>query len=439
MFPALCVSCYINRFVSEFCEYATTITASSAKIMASELFIVQERQETVFHKFMPTMISRFFPYIMKFSVDNRNKKVTASILWIFARQSAVYRDFFGCTLLPLSTRKLIDVDGLQSPQRFDANDWEWPFGNSDSSVPTSNSILNSIVETAFSKDCHTTAVLVIKNGKIIAERYQENYNASTKCVAWSVGKSIVNMLIGNLVHNNKINLDQKVIGDITIKHLLEHRSGISWSETPNGLCDVSRMLTQCTDTAGYVKSRYEASRKKLISGIHWNYSSGDTNLLCEHLKFVTSILFPHQMFVRIGMQDSCIELDASGNFVGSSFLYTTARDLGRFGLLYLNRGRIIKRNNKTREEWIDNLFSPEWITESTKPRVDAEYGYHFWLNNQQKNYPHCPPDMFCAKGVFQQVVSIIPSKDLVIVRLGLSKPTAFNADMFISEIIKASQ
>ena len=148
--------------------------------------------------------------------------------------------------------------------------------------------------------------------------------------------------------------------------------------------------------------------------------------------------FPRQaLFDRINMGSATIELDAAGTFVGSSFMYATARDWARFGLLYLQDGI-----------WQGKRILPEgWVNYSVTPAPSAplgEYGAHFWLKvppsflSRKSSTPLLPADAFFAAGHEGQFVTIIPSRKLVVVRLGLTRiEGSWDQESFITQILKA--
>lgn len=166
----------------------------------------------------------------------------------------------------------------------------------------------------------------------------------------------------------------------------------------------------------------------------WNYSSGTSNLLSgilrkqfdSHQQYIN---FPYTALIdKIGMTSMIIETDQTGNFVGSSYAWATTRDWAKFGILYLNKG-----------QWNGaQLFDEEWISYITTPteHSDGTYGGHFWLNAQGK-FPDAPKDMFSANGFQGQRVFIIPSKDLVVVRMGLAEEPDFNINKFLKNVLAA--
>jgi len=291
----------------------------------------------------------------------------------------------------------------------------------------------------------TRAVVIVHNGKLIAEKYSADIDSDTPLIGWSVTKSVMNALTGILVEQGRVNLEMKAFPDgetdgresITVGHLLNMTSGLEFNEElSDPLADVVRMILQEKDMAEF------AGDKEMISlpGTTWHYSSGNTILLS---KFMHNILgttnyrnFPtKELFSRIGMEHPFLESDSAGTFVGSSFMYATARDWARFGQLYLQDGM-----------WGSERLLPEgWVEYSTTPTsASEEYGYgsHFWLEipKEYKSLENVtlPEGSFHAIGHEGQFITIVPSHDLVIVRLGRTRyPNAWEHDLFVDRIIAA--
>ena len=293
----------------------------------------------------------------------------------------------------------------------------------------------------------TRAVVVMHQGKIVAERYAPGFDQDMPLPGWSMAKGVVNALVGILVGQGKLDLDAPVPvpewqmnGDprreITLDQLMRMKSGLEFSEkASNPFSDVTRMLFTTPDAAAY------AANKPLVAkpGTRWNYASGTTNLVSRIIRHTLGEddyrQFPYRaLFGPLGMRSTQFESDASGTFVGSSFLYAKARDWAKFGLLYCQDG-----------VWLGERILPEgWVYYSTTPvATDRQYGAHFWLNIQQKNSTMdldrpLPADAFHAMGYEGQCVSIVPSQQLVVVRLGLTrKSSAWRQDRFLNLIIDA--
>jgi CubicO group peptidase (beta-lactamase class C family) len=216
-------------------------------------------------------------------------------------------------------------------------------------------------------------------------------------------------------------------------------SGLEFDDSKRPLTD-SILMFSSPDMAAY------ASQKPLIEkpDTKWSYSNGTTNIIARIIRTAIGgsqadyFAFPRNaLFNCISMNSAIIEPDASGVFVGSTYMYATARDWARFGLLYLQDGI-----------WEDERILPEgWVAYSRTPtptNPSGEYGAHFWLNTEseqnkgKRKYPNIPSDAFFATGHDGQSLTIIPSHSLVVVRLGLTKDQeAFDLDSFIADILQA--
>jgi CubicO group peptidase (beta-lactamase class C family) len=260
-----------------------------------------------------------------------------------------------------------------------------------------------------------------------------------------MAKSVVNALAGILVKEGRMSLDAPIAGDawpagdlrrgITLNHLLRMSSGLRFDEdsiNPRG--DILHMLLDVPDVPAFAA----AHDLEALPGAHWEYSSATTNIITGAMRRVLGDAeyrtFPRRaLFDRIGMSSAVIETDARGNFIGSSFMYATARDWARLGLLYLDDGR-----------WHGERILPEgWVAYSRTPAPAAphrEYGAHFWLQlvDQYRGAATLPPDTFHATGHEGQFISIVPSRQLVVVRLGLTRSAeAWHQDEFVARVLDA--
>jgi CubicO group peptidase (beta-lactamase class C family) len=265
-------------------------------------------------------------------------------------------------------------------------------------------------------------------------------------------KSVINALTGLLVKAGKLALQDPAPvpewqapedprRNITLDHLLRMTSGLSFDENySNPLKDVTFMLLAASDMAAY------AASKPLVAepGSAWHYSSGTTNIIARILRGAVGgsepdyLSFPRRLlFDRIGMRSAIIEPDTSGTFVGSSFMYATARDWARFGLLYLQDGM-----------WKDDRILPVGWVEYSRRRTPASprgaYGAHFWLTvhpgflGGDGNASGLPADAFHAIGHEGQFVTISPSRNLVLVRLGLTRYRgAWDHGAFVRQVLEA--
>ena len=373
-------------------------------------------------------------------INEANKFVTANVHG-FKERKAIYRVGLGATLINDDYKITQPYD---VPKRiFIKNNLPFPYGDNEPEDTVLNNIdytkLNAAVNNIFDKKGQkkkrTRAVLVIYKDQIIAEKYTDGFNKDSKILGWSMTKSITATCFGILQKQGKINIlkpapvpewqnDERA--KITYNDLLHMNSGLEWEEDYSKISDVTKMLFQAEDM-GKVQAEKKAA---FLPNTHWNYSSGTTNLLSGLLRkqFKTHQdyldFWYNNLLDKIGMHSALIETDMAGNFVGSSYGWATTRDWAKFGLLYLHQGN-----------WNgEQLFDPSWAKYVATPTEgsNGQYGAHFWLNAGGK-FPDVPKDAYYCSGYQGQMVFIIPSKNLVVVRMGLSEELDYNT--FLKEVI----
>lgn len=285
----------------------------------------------------------------------------------------------------------------------------------------------------------TRALLIVKDGKIVFEKYNKGFDKDSRLISWSMAKSISAVLFGIMAKDGKLSLDMPIAdpywkkdskkSKITYSHALRMTDGINWREEnyADPIHNDAAIMLFGKGRENIVE--YVAKRPmKHEPGTVWNYSSGTTNLITAGIsraiapRNISDPFGKEQMrnfmyerlFREIGMNQTSAEFDANGNFYGSSLIYATAQDYARFGLLMLRGG---KWENKQiiEEKFVNFVRSP------AGGGAD-HYGAHFWLSPENKKglLKNGPYDSFEAHGNEGQVIMIIPSKDLVIVRLGMS-------------------
>ncbi len=371
-------------------------------------------------------------------IDEEGLSVTSSIFGLRKRK-AVYRQGLGCVLLGLDGARPVSLDA--PPRRRLSDTLYWPYGKKENFVK--NEQVQSVIDGAFDhgteKVKNTRAVIVVQHGKIIAEQYAPGFGKDVPLLGWSMTKSVVNALYGVLAQQGKVDITQPVglaewagdeRKDITYSDLLRMNSGLEWTEDYGSISDATKMLFEANDVS-------EVQRKKPLAfpiGEHWVYSSGTTNLLAGLLKSRFSTLqeylnFPYStLFDKIGMTSMVMETDLVGTFIGSSYGWATPRDWAKFGLLYLQDGM-----------WNGERILPEgWVQYTKTPAKgsDGDYGAQFWLNEGHE-YPLSPKDMYYCDGYQGQYVYILPSQDMVIVRMGLTGYPEFAADEMIAGVLEA--
>jgi CubicO group peptidase (beta-lactamase class C family) len=392
------------------------------------------------------------------SVDQAQQKVTATFLGLVSR-SAIYRSGLGCTLLDgVDEMSLHSQTAGLKPMRRAERPEPWPEGDAVDLAETPPGVdrkaLEAALDAAFAEatlggKIDTRAVIVAYRGRIVAERYAFGFVKDQRFLGWSMGKSIVSALIGTLVADGKLKLDAPVPfaplaeakdgrQQITLKQLMQMRSGLAFSESYAPGDDSTAMLFASPDMARYAAAKPLAHPP----GSVWSYSSGTSNIVARLVfEAAGGTLIDEYDYARThlfeptGMTSAEIAPDGTGSFVGSSYSYLTARDWARFGELYLEDGEL---NGK-------RILSEEWIgfTRTSSGPIDEPGGYggQFWLNSDgatppSLRWPHCPPDTYMALGHNDEIVAIVPSHRVVFVRLGWSTGGArFAADKILSRIL----
>lgn len=314
---------------------------------------------------------------------------------------------------------------------------EWPRGSLDGER---QGALERLVDAAFASAAlpGSLAEVVVHRGRVVVERYQGTVHppgsgwgaepvpvdASVPLLSWSMAKSITADLIGLLIADGRLRLEDRAgfeawAGDgrsaITIEHLLHMTDGLAWAEdyVDAGVSDVIEMLfgSGRPDVCGYAVGRPLGHPP----GTRWNYSSGTTNvlagILARHLgPGGTGPFAVERLFAPIGMTSIRMTHDEAGTFVGSSYAYATALDYARFGLLHLRDGmwdgrRVLPAG------WVDVERTPVQICDDPD---GYGYGAQFWLWPDAWGHP----GVFACQGYEGQRIVCDPVTDSVVVRLG---------------------
>jgi CubicO group peptidase (beta-lactamase class C family) len=420
--------------------YGTALVGSgySAEILCGGVFVSGRDQSAVMAE---DLTGPGFELLRHFGtrVERDAKRVTAS-LYGLASQTAIYREGFGCTRFDGGTAA--ELPALPSLSLLPPADPEalWPEGERVDLATTGEGIdraaLDASVAAAFAEPDpahprNTRALVVVHRGRIVAERYAPGFDETMPLIAWSMTKGAMNALIGLRVKDGKLAVANQALlpewreeddprRDISLDGLLRMSSGLAFDESyDDPLADVTRMLFVADDMAKF------AASKPLLHppGSYWDYSSGTSVLLAGVLRetFASEddyLRYPHErLFAPLGMRSAVLETDASGTLVGSSLLYASARDSARLGLLFLGDG-VWGGERLLPEGWVAYTLTP------TKSASDESYGAQMWLKLPESagyGEPPMPDDAFYFLGHDEQIVAIVPSRDLVIVRLGLTQ------------------
>lgn len=412
------------------------ITGYAAKNMCSCVFLAGREEKITQEEELN------FSYIKytDVTVDYKSHKVTATLLGL-GKKTAYFHPQKGCALLEDD-----EVDSFMEkiPEILSDTKINSTLVINDTSSLVDYEHLKKTINSQFEepnslKPFGTRAIVVFYKGQLIGEQYAKGFDTTSLHLGWSMAKSVFSALIGVAIQDAIIQSvetnqlfpewsDEKQ--QISIKQLLQMNSGISWEENYANLSGVTLMLYKEGDMVSFVKSQGMEGKR----GEHFEYSSGSSNLLSGYLRsrfknYDEYFKFPYQrLFSRIGASSFRLETDAAGNFVASSYAWATARDWASFGQLYLNKGRVGD----------DQIFSEEWASFSAQPANGSNNSYaaQFWLPTSSE-YPDAPKDMFFADGFQGQRIFIIPSKDIVIVRMAVSRFEQPDYNSLVKEILKA--
>ncbi len=415
------------------------LTGFASKNAASGIFLAGRTLESI-----EEGDNGFLPVSLASNKVNLKDNSVSSTVFGLKKRTAVYVEGLGSILINKDYEEGME---FKVPNRSRApKELPYPYGD----LPQKDTVfqevdyekLENVVKNAFDspgmEDKRTRSLLVVYKDHIIAEDYSEGFDKSTPILGWSMTKSITSTMYGILSRKGEIDVyepadvpqwqnDERK--NITYNDLLHMNSGLEWVEDYNTLSDVTRMLFQKSDMGAMQASKTLVGKPDST----WNYSSGTTNLLAGPLlkkKFSSQQeyldFWYRELIDKIGMHSATIETDLSGTYVGSSYGWANTRDWAKFGLLYLNRG------NWNGEQIIDST----WVDYVSTPTntSNGRYGAQFWLN-AGGHYPDAPRDLFSANGYQGQYVFIIPSKDLVIVRMGLMEEPEFDVNGLLRDVV----
>ncbi len=376
---------------------------------------------------------RSFNWALGYSVDSALKEVRATAFG-GVESRALYHDGRGCTVLPAGAEPPSPLpEAVATMGSGRGLDIAGP-----ALVETDDPALQAALDAAFAENVpgevrQTKAVVVLQHGRVIAERYAPGYGTATRLHGWSDTKSVTSALIGILVREGRLRLEQPApvqewqgAADprraITLEMLLRQTSGLGFEETGSGVDPNSQMLFGEPDMARYAAT----APLEAAPGSRWAYASGNALLLSRIVResaggSVAAVrdFMRRELFQPLGMDSALMEFDAAGTPVGGSYCYATARDWARFGQLYLQDGVVNGRR----------ILPPGWVGFSAEPTPLAPVGYGagWWTNRGDSRGATTrvswgmPPDSFYASGYLGQYVIVVPSADLVIVRFGITQ------------------
>jgi CubicO group peptidase (beta-lactamase class C family) len=368
--------------------------------------------------------------LMRLELDRTARTADVSMLGRF-RSHAIFRDGFGCVLQHGASEPYLPRVDLEAAKTSKAPPL-LPDIAGPALVEPTEPALKAALDHAFEEPAtppfrRTKAVVVVRDGRVIAERYAPGIGVDTQLLGFSMTKSVINALIGVMTQHGMLSPsvpapvpEWKGASDprreIEVEHLMRMTTGLALDETNSGFDPSSRMMYLSDDMAGF------AVQAQLIApvGKRWHYSSGTTQILARLVRDGTggpeqSLAFAwRELFNPLGMRHVTLELDGAGTIQGTTYMLASARDWARFGLLYLNDG-VVGGKRVLHEDWVDFCAAGT---------LDTDYGAGFWTNRSE--HPNAkgrvragiPRDAFFASGDLGQRIFIIPSQRMVVVRLG---------------------
>lgn len=417
----------------------------SAKYLCSAVFTSGfDRNYVREHLIAPKV--KPLPWIWQVSTDAEQRRTQVSdwVPGLGTTVAAGYRPGIGCTLFPgmapaAQAQPAIEI--LPAPFLDEA--LPWPQGQALSTrVQVNERRLTDAVASAFREDLagpvNTLAVVVVHQGRLVAQQYAPGVDAHTPLIGWSMTKTITALMAGILVDSGQLKLDAAPPvaewqgtekARIQLRHLLNMSSGMAVDENYTGLSTVSQMLYLEPD-----QSHFALMQPMLRPpGLEFHYSTAETQRLAAIIQQQVGgtaqamyDFYQTRLFHPLGITSGLIEFDAAGNMVGGAYGFMSARDWARIGLLILQRGR-----------WQgERLLSEDYMRFLTTPAATAaNYGAMIWLNTDGARWPTLPHDMLYLAGHQGQRTLILPSHDLVIVRLGVTELEA-DQDAVIERLVK---
>ncbi len=372
--------------------------------------------------------------------------VHTAFLHLIAPANAVFRPGLGCAAVPDGDLARARDQAAPPPPGPSASAALWPAG--EGVDLTGHDSLAAILGDAALAGPGMRAIVVVKDGRIVAERYAPGFDARTPQAGWSMTKTVTAALVGTVIEAGKLRLDQDHLlpqwaGDgrarITVAELLSMSSGLKFNEDYGDVSDATRMLYLEPDMAAF------AARQPLVAppGSHFNYSSGTPVILSRIWQNAlgdpaAAHAWPRKaLFGPLGMGSAVMETDAAGTFVGGSYLYATPRDWARFGLFLLQDGAWDGRQLLPRA-YVEMMHSPS--------AADPAYGKGLVWMDGPADVVHAgddlkyglPGDAYWLWGYDGQTVTVIPSARMVVVRMGLTPDRfGYRPQRLVAALLKA--
>jgi CubicO group peptidase (beta-lactamase class C family) len=414
----------------------------TAKIVCSNVFLAGRDPDEVLRDDVQAPGISILRY-MKVSVDREAHVVRAGFFGFIGDGVAVARPGVGCTVVPdgnvnfakaVAPSSSAATPKAEGPSQSAQPAQAWPEGE----TATENTQIEKIIADDKLAGPGMRAVVVIDHGHLVAERYGAGFSPKTPLLGWSMSKTVMAGVIGMLVKDGKLTLDQTgfwPVGDpratIRIADLLAMSSGLHFNESYGAVSDVTSMLYLQSDMAAFA---HDQPLEHPV-GEAWSYSSGTAVLLSRIMQDAagpnSADFISQRLFQPLGMNSATMEADEHGTLVGSSYMYANAHDWARYGQFLLQGG-----------VWKDQRMLPEGYVAMMATPVKAsggEYGMgQTWLFTANEAVG-IPPDTFYLSGHDGQTVAVIRSRQLVIVRMGLTpNTTGYSPQPLLKAILSAT-
>jgi CubicO group peptidase (beta-lactamase class C family) len=429
LLAALAALAYLDRPLRSATGYVS-------RTLCSGVFVSGLSAEQVYARTLKPMAGlRDLHRIIRYQVDEDRREVRTSLAGAYERR-AIATDGLGCLLEPL--------DGPVSPSKVARKEVAravLPEIAGPELVEPADEKLRAALDRTFAEPAQppyrqTAAVVVVRDGRVIAERYAPGYTIETPVLGYSVTKSVFSALAGILVRQGRLSMDAPApiprwqgAADprrpITIDMLVRMTSGLDIPETNREYDAVARMILIERDMAGFA----ERANLATAPGKAWKYTSGNTLILSRIIRDAVGggpagflEFAQRELFGPLGMRTVTIEFDSAGTPIGSTYLYASARDWARFGMLYLEDGVAGGRR----------ILPEGWVRYSAAQTLDSPYAAGFWRGSRALRARWgWPEDAFFASGLLGQRIMVIPSEQLVVARFGNAHSANYDLEGFV--------
>ncbi len=420
-------------------------SAYSAKMVCSNVFIAGRDAGKVLADDVQAPGHPILKFV-RVSVDETAGTVSAGLAGVFGKGLAVFRPGLGCASVPVggvAKAKSVALKQIE-PQAADAGQ-PWPVGNQ--VTPSQNPAIAAILDDSALTGPGMRAVIVAQNGRILAERFGQGFDDKTPLLGWSMTKTVNAVIIGTLVRDGKLALDKADLFPewksdnralVTVADLMAMASGLEFNEDYGTVDDVTRMLYLQPDMAAFARDKPLMG----LTGKEFNYSSGSAVLLSRIWQDVLggedmALNYPRvALFGPLNMASAVMEVDEAGTFTGSSYMYANARDWARFAQMLLDNGKAGGGMANGAQ-----ILPPEFVAMMHEPVAASDTGFgvqygkgQVWLKGPSGTTPDdedpdigfaLPSDIYWMLGHDGQSIAIIPSKKMIVLRMGLT-PSKLN-------------